>query len=110
MNTEVTRETKLITKVHGKVSGVKTITNLDCAINSLLQEGVPEDAVIGLYADGNHSIQVSQSVDQTEQLREVRDMIVSYFEAMIEDEDRCGYKAERERVILNQVNAILGSL
>jgi hypothetical protein len=107
MQTNVQRSAKLITTIVASVEGVKTLGDTNTAVLSLENEGVPREAILGIYADGNSTLKYHIEHDNTSALVALRDRLVSYLSNVVESEERDGYKATEERDLLHQLTTIL---
>lgn len=110
MNAEVTKNTKVISMVRGRVEGVKTLADMDCALNALLQEGAPEQSSIsGFLTGGGWTLETIFTADNTSAVQALRDALVVYLEQRMQEKFSAnGTDPSTERSLLNQINIILG--
>jgi hypothetical protein len=107
MNTNITRKATLTSSITASVEGVKTLGDTNLAVMALENEGIPREAILGLYADNNSTLRFHIECDNSQALAALRDRLVSYLSNVVESEERDGYKATEERDILHQLTTIL---
>ena len=102
IHTKVNHRATYVHVITGSVDGVETLSDWDTAIQSLVHEGVPENAV-RVYGG---SAAFSATIDNSGALRALLDTLEEYLEERLDEEERGGYDPTTERALIMAIRKI----